>query len=113
MSSIVGKRFQVQFDLSHFMIFLGLVASMAVGVFMALVEASLLSMKPSQIARLSQRNPRLGQPLEVLLQKPQRLLSIIVIGTTFAYFVGTLCAWVLMRDLWPMTPSGSFFWSSH
>ncbi|MDL5050434.1 hemolysin family protein [Oscillatoria amoena NRMC-F 0135] len=99
----------MQFDLSHFMIFLGLVASMAVGVFMALVEASLLSMKPSQIARLSQRNPRLGQPLEVLLQKPQRLLSIIVIGTTFAYFVGTLCAWVLMRDLWPMIPKWVVF----
>lgn len=94
----------MQFDLSHLLILVGLTASVAIGVFMALVEASLLSLKPNQIAQLSQKNPRLGQPLVVLLEKPQRLISIIVMGTTFAYFSGTLCGWVLLREIWPHIP---------
>lgn len=90
-------------------IILGLFVSVGIGVFMALVEASLLSLKPNQISQLRVKNPRFGQPLAELLDRPHRLISIVVIGSTSAYFSGTLCAWILLRDQWPGLPQWIVF----
>jgi len=69
---------------------LGLVVSAA---FFSLAEGAFFSLKPLQVRRLREKNPKYGQPLSELLEKPEQVLNVIVIGHTASIFAATVVFW--------------------
>ncbi|MDZ4816325.1 MAG: hemolysin family protein [Verrucomicrobiota bacterium] len=77
---------------------LGLVVSAA---FFSLAEGAFFSLKPLQVRRLREKNPKYGQPLSELLEKPEQVLNVIVIGHTASIFAATVVFWSLFYYSFP------------
>ncbi|MBX9766192.1 MAG: CNNM domain-containing protein, partial [Bdellovibrionales bacterium] len=66
----------------------------------SLVEAALLSMSPSQVARISEANPRLGEIWQKLKLRVDRPLAVILILNTSAHTIGASFAGAQFDDLY-------------
>ena len=65
----------------------------------SLVEAALLSLSPSQIARITEANPRLGEIWQKLKTRVDRPLAVILILNTSAHTIGAAVAGAQFDDL--------------
>ena len=70
---------------------------MGVSGFFSLSEAALFSLNPMQVRRLREKNPRFGRPLASLLDRPESVVSVVVLGNTTTYFAATLIGWWILE----------------
>ncbi|MDX2225720.1 MAG: hemolysin family protein [Verrucomicrobiae bacterium] len=86
-------------DLFSLTLILAFLLTILSGAFFSLMESAFFSLKPLQIRHLREKNPRFGAPIAELLDRPQRLLSIVVLGNTFSHFGACLLGLWVFHDL--------------
>lgn len=64
-------------------------------------ETALFSLRPFQIRRLNERNPRLSQQLERLMENPRKLLSAILFADSITNLPLIILSMILMRRMQP------------
>ncbi len=68
--------------------------------FFAAAETSLFSLSPLARLKLKSRSPKVGERLERLLSRPQRLLTSIIIGNEVAVIIATVLATSISLTIW-------------
>lgn len=83
-----------------FLLITGIVlgALAALSALFSAIETALFVLKPFQIQRLKERNPRLGQSLQSFMEHPRRLLSAVLLGDAVVNLpLIIICIFVLQR----------------
>ncbi len=88
---------------------ISLVSALVISALCSLLEATLLSVTPSQVAELSQRQPRLGALWQGFKANIERPIAVILLLNTAAHTIGATIAGAQFEEVFG---AGGLFWFS-